>query len=275
MRLSLRNPTATAPLLLSLFLNTPSVLSQSGSVLDSIPQCYQDCIKQSGDFTCNGLDIKCLCRLSNGNFLTNVITCIRANCDNNLNTTSLVSPVADTCAAYGVPIAPAVIANAQSIGNALAATSTSLTGATTITSTIASAGTMYVVAIPISAVSSTGGSGMRISTGSISTVTRMSISGGSAVMSNSTATSTSTSTSTERTASVTSTTATAIATATQSVNVVVGEGGRSPTTSQGGNGSPFSNAGVSSFSKTEGKGARWMAAVVCTGAVLVWSVLMS
>ncbi|KAI9752069.1 MAG: hypothetical protein M1815_000745 [Lichina confinis] len=152
-------------------------VARSQGVLDAIPQCYQDCIEQSGDFTCNGLDIKCLCRLSNGNFLTNVITCIRAGCDNKLNTTSLVGPVAETCEAYGVPIAPAAIENAKSIGASLEATATTtLTEATTLTSTIRSAGTMYVIAYPLTPTS--GPSGVRTISATPRTVVIASISGG-------------------------------------------------------------------------------------------------
>lgn len=44
-----------------LLLPWTSVVTAQG-VLDAIPQCYQDCIKQSGDFTCNGLDIPCWSR---------------------------------------------------------------------------------------------------------------------------------------------------------------------------------------------------------------------
>ncbi|KAI9676966.1 MAG: hypothetical protein M1817_006805 [Caeruleum heppii] len=130
--------------------------------LSSIPPCYQDCIENSGSFTCNGIDIPCICRLSNGNFLPNVITCIRANCDNNLDTSNLLGPLELGCNLVGVPIAPAAIANAENLGQS--PSPITRTGRTTIQSTVASAGTTFVVAIPISIAS--GRSGFSTSTGS-------------------------------------------------------------------------------------------------------------
>ncbi|KAI9800765.1 MAG: hypothetical protein M1833_003182 [Piccolia ochrophora] len=161
---------STVSLALGLF---ASIASSQG-VLSAIPDCYQDCITQTGDFTCNGLDIKCLCRLSNGNFLTNIITCIRSNCDNDLDTTQLLNPVAEACKSAGVPIAPKALQNAKSIGSALATTKP-LTGATTITSTLASAGTSYEIAVPLSV--SSGRNGRKTITGKKSTITQASIEG--------------------------------------------------------------------------------------------------
>lgn len=137
-----------------------SLLSAQG--LSSIPPCYQDCIENSGSFNCNGIDLPCICRLSNGNFLPNVITCIRAYCDNNLDTNSLLEPLELGCNLVGVPIAPAAIANAQNIDQD--SRTDTFTGRTIIQSTVASAGTTYIVAIPISVTS--GPSGFSTSTGS-------------------------------------------------------------------------------------------------------------
>lgn len=45
----------TAILSLSYFIST----TVSQNIFSTIPQCYQDCLQQSGDFTCNGIDIPC------------------------------------------------------------------------------------------------------------------------------------------------------------------------------------------------------------------------
>ena len=208
-----------------------------------------------------------LCRLSNGNFLTNVITCIRGNCDNNLNTTALVGPVSEACSVAGVPIAPAVISNAELIGSSLAsAASATWTGATTITSSYASAGTGYVVAVPISA--SSGPFGIQTITGKISTITAVSITGsksgssasstasqgGSGMSTTVTATSTATAVSTQTLSSSSSPSPTSSSTSGVSSGGG-GSGGANTNSQQGGkstesptpgsNGSPFSNEGPS------------------------------
>ncbi|KAI9808619.1 MAG: hypothetical protein M1825_003769 [Sarcosagium campestre] len=245
---------ASLALLPTILLSTPAT---GIGILDTIPTCYQDCITKSGDFTCNGLDIKCLCRLSNGNFLTNVITCIRSNCDNSLDTSQLVGPVAETCKSAGVPIAPAAIANAKSIGAALATTEP-LTGATTITSTLASAGTSYEIAVPLSV--KTDDESTRTITGKKSTITQASI-GLDASESGSDRSSESTSTTTATTSTVTST-ATAEDTATSSSTVTEGgaaqagsvsgaasEAGATAGATAGANGgTPFGNGASSSSS---------------------------
>lgn len=242
------------------------------SILDTIPMCYQDCIKESGDVICNGIDIKCqshtsfpslrfwgpadqhnhsgLCRLSNGNFLTNVITCMKSKCDNNLNTTALVRPVASVCEGEGVPIAPFAIANAISIGSAIIAASTStLTGATTVTSSFASAGTDYVLAVPLSA--SSGRSGVRTITGTPSTIKAASITGNSRMSSETSSSNTkssSSSGSSSSSASSTTTTESSFTTTTvimtrSSATASPSDGSQATQATQfGGNGTPFYGA---------------------------------
>ncbi|KAI9814671.1 MAG: hypothetical protein M1826_002177 [Phylliscum demangeonii] len=176
MRLDRATRRTATTVVVTLLLGLPTFSVSQGGVLDAVPQCYQDCIRQTGSFTCNGLDVKCLCRLSNGNFLTNLITCVRSNCDSNLNTTALVEPVSQVCAGVGVPIAPAVVANAENIGASLAAAAgATLTAATTITSSFASAGTAYIVAVPLSPTS--GPFGVQTVTGVRSTISAISITG--------------------------------------------------------------------------------------------------
>lgn len=154
-------------------------LTSAQGLLDSIPKCYQDCLVQSGDYTCNGLDIKCMCRLSGGNFLTDVITCIRRDCDNNLDLSQLAGPIMLACASVGAPLDASVLDNAESIEASLAATTKTVTatwtGVRTATSTFASAGTMYVVVVPLTA--SKGRSGIQTATGSIRTIAAASITG--------------------------------------------------------------------------------------------------
>ncbi|KAI9752052.1 MAG: hypothetical protein M4579_005780 [Chaenotheca gracillima] len=129
---------------------TPLVLlvaAVRGQGLSSIPPCYQNCITNSGDFTCNGIDLPCICRLSNGNFLTDVITCIHSKCDNQLNPNDLLQPLALGCSLVGSPISPQALNNAQDAGSPT--TTARITGATTRTSTFASAGTTFLVGIPV------------------------------------------------------------------------------------------------------------------------------
>lgn len=177
-------PSSTGIMQMTMLLLLASLVSltTAQNILDSIPKCYQDCLVQSGDFTCNGLDVECMCRLSGGNFLTDVITCIRRDCDNNLNLSQLAGPITLACASVGAPIDSSVIDNAQSIDSSLAATAgegaatpSTWTGVRTATSTFASAGTMYVVVVPLSA--SAGRFGIQTVTGSTRVVAAASITG--------------------------------------------------------------------------------------------------
>ena len=106
-----------------------------------------------------------ICQLSNGNFLPNVITCIKGNCDNSLNTNDLVGPLQLACNLAGVPISSSAIANAENIISATS--SISQTGYLTATSTFASAGTTFVVGVPESV--SSGQFGYYTSTGTPTT----------------------------------------------------------------------------------------------------------
>ncbi|EPE36335.1 hypothetical protein GLAREA_05673 [Glarea lozoyensis ATCC 20868] len=88
-------------------------------LLNSLPSCIVDCINNSPDTNCSLLDISCLCRASAGNFLTDTVTCMRAQCDNSLNTNVLLSPLQLACQLAGSPIPASAIRNAEIVASQL------------------------------------------------------------------------------------------------------------------------------------------------------------
>lgn len=89
-------------------------------LVQSLPQCIQDCINQSEDDNCSVSDIKCLCRASAGNFLPDLITCMHGNCDNSLDNDLLLTPLQLACEFAGAPIPDSAIQNAEDVGSSLA-----------------------------------------------------------------------------------------------------------------------------------------------------------
>lgn len=89
-------------------------------LVQSLPQCVQDCIDQSEDENCSISDIKCLCRESAGNFLPDLVTCMHGNCDNELDNNLLLMPLQFACDLAGAPIPDSAIQNAEDVGNSLA-----------------------------------------------------------------------------------------------------------------------------------------------------------
>ncbi|KAI9827460.1 MAG: hypothetical protein M1832_004809 [Thelocarpon impressellum] len=260
-----------------------------GQVLNNIPVCYQNCIKNAGDFTCNGIDISCICRLSGGNFLPSVIECIKSTCDSNLNSNNLLGPLQVGCNLVGVPISSSIISNAEAqITSTRATTRRTQTGQYTMTTTFASAGTTFVAVVPESVRSgrfgletssgtpsmsvftptATGNTGsfdigteipsLKTNTGSASSflsptkgTSKTTIGSSITTTYSSTTTETSTSTSTSTTESTTSTDATANGGATANSFLP----GNSPVPSPINGGSPFSNSGDS----LRPIGGRWLA----------------
>jgi len=98
-------------------------LAQS-QLVQSLPDCVQQCIDQSGDDNCSVSDIKCLCRASAGNFLPNLITCMHGDCDNSLDNNLLLTPLQYACEIVGTPIPDSAIQNAENVGSSLATQAT-------------------------------------------------------------------------------------------------------------------------------------------------------
>jgi len=54
-----------------------------------------------------------ICRLSNGNFLTDIVTCVKSNCDYQLDSNLFITPLQLACSLAGTPISSAAIRNAE------------------------------------------------------------------------------------------------------------------------------------------------------------------
>jgi hypothetical protein len=119
---------------LVVILSLPFAYSQ---LVASLPSCVQTCINQSGSGLCSITDVKCLCRASNGNFLPDVITCMHGNCDNDLDTNLLLTPLQLACDIAGTPISSSAIANAENEASSLASQVT-----TTVTKTASESGSV-------------------------------------------------------------------------------------------------------------------------------------
>ncbi len=119
--------------------------------LTNLPQCWQNCISDSGHFNCAALDVSCMssfslstfgkyigistnaspgiCRAWNSGILTSVLTCIKSNCDSSLDQNLLLSPLELTCDLAGVPISNSVISSALQA----ASTTATVTATSTVT----------------------------------------------------------------------------------------------------------------------------------------------
>lgn len=98
-------------------------LSHAGFV-SSLPQCIQDCIDQSQDDNCSVTDVVCLCHASEGHFLPDLITCMKGNCDNDLDSNLLLAPLQIVCEIAGAPIPESAIRNAENQTSSLDAQAT-------------------------------------------------------------------------------------------------------------------------------------------------------
>ncbi|KAI9871044.1 MAG: hypothetical protein M1830_003505 [Pleopsidium flavum] len=143
------------PTIATIFLFAASACSQ---IISDLPQCWQNCIHNSGDFNCADLDIPCICRISNGNFLTDVVTCVKGNCDDQLDSNLLITPLQLACNLAGTPISSAAIRNAEnaqsSDGEGYTAQRTTVVVAQTTTTT-ADGGSQGVVTETVTAAPST------------------------------------------------------------------------------------------------------------------------
>ncbi|KAL2067300.1 hypothetical protein VTL71DRAFT_1724 [Oculimacula yallundae] len=94
-------------------------VAQAQVVLD-VPQCIQDCVDQSPDTNCGLTNIGCICRASSGNFLPGVVTCMHSNCEGNLDTKVLITPLQLACLIAGSPIPASAIQSAENAASSLA-----------------------------------------------------------------------------------------------------------------------------------------------------------
>ena len=85
-------------------------LISQAQFVSSLPQCIRDCIEQSQYDNCQASDVKCLCRASAGNFLPDLFTCMRGNCD--LDAGVLLESLQTVCIVAGAPIPDKALQNA-------------------------------------------------------------------------------------------------------------------------------------------------------------------
>ena len=84
-----------------------------------------------------------ICRLSNGNFLPDVVTCTKGNCDNALDTNMILTVLQLACSGAGVPISGPALLNAESIASATGSASTAYVSHAETVSLSTVGGTVY------------------------------------------------------------------------------------------------------------------------------------
>ena len=98
-------------------------------LISSLPQCIRDCIAQSQFGNCQAVDIGCLCRASAGNFLPDLLNCMRGKCD--LDARVLLEPLQAVCLMAGAPIPDKALQNAEDLATSVQqVTATVTVGAT-------------------------------------------------------------------------------------------------------------------------------------------------
>jgi hypothetical protein len=99
-------------LLLSLFPAFALLSSVAGDLIDSFPQCWQQCIDNS-NLNC-GSDVPCICKASEGSFLTDTVSCVRSSCDSSdWDVNLFLAPLELACDVVGQHIPDSVISSAQ------------------------------------------------------------------------------------------------------------------------------------------------------------------
>ena len=110
----------------SLILVTVCFTSNSqAQFTSSLPQCIQGCIEQSQYNNCQASDVKCLCRASAGNFLPDLVTCMRGNCD--LDAGILLMSLQAVCIVAGAPIPDKALQNAENQATSVQQVTTTVT----------------------------------------------------------------------------------------------------------------------------------------------------
>ncbi|CAG8960330.1 hypothetical protein HYFRA_00012404 [Hymenoscyphus fraxineus] len=108
------------------------------------PTCVQECIEQSPDIKCSSDDIPCLC-VSTENVLSSIISCIQTTCTNNLDTTTLLTPLQLACQLAGHPL-PIPTTSAQTLSGTI--TITTIPTQTFLPPRSTSTGTLIITTIP-------------------------------------------------------------------------------------------------------------------------------
>ncbi|MCJ1372247.1 hypothetical protein MMC20_003470 [Loxospora ochrophaea] len=113
------------------FLLVNHQLPVRSQVIAELPQCWQNCINDR-NFSCAEDSISCLCEISRGSLLADIVTCVKQNCQDDLNPDLLVTPLEVACDAVGEPIPSAAIASAESAAQTVLPTVTSTSGQSVI-----------------------------------------------------------------------------------------------------------------------------------------------
>ncbi|KAH8599022.1 hypothetical protein B0O99DRAFT_698342 [Bisporella sp. PMI_857] len=100
---------------------SPMILSLGGfsqaQFASELPHCIRNCIGQSQHSNCKATDIACLCRASAGNFLPDLATCMRGNCD--LDASEVFDSVQAMCTLVRAPIPQKALSNAQDVADSV------------------------------------------------------------------------------------------------------------------------------------------------------------
>ncbi|KAF2196116.1 hypothetical protein GQ43DRAFT_445406 [Delitschia confertaspora ATCC 74209] len=90
-----------------------SVSRISANFIDALPNCWQDCIDQNKNSSCNSG--RCICKhSSDSSFLPETVACARSNCHiKNWTVDMLLIPLQDYCAAIGKDIPSSIISSAE------------------------------------------------------------------------------------------------------------------------------------------------------------------
>lgn len=131
----------------ALLLTSPLAFAQF-----SFPDCVNQCVDQSTDDSCALTDIKCICRQSNGRFLPDLVTCMKAECNDALSVDELLGPMESLCNIVGTPISDKALDNARNMDSASPVTTTVFAPSPSFTTVTTKQGSQTVILVsPVTA----------------------------------------------------------------------------------------------------------------------------
>lgn len=80
------------------------------------PNCVSDCIEGSG---CGTADVKCMCRASRGDFLSDVVACMDQDCSQSISVDTLLGTLELACNILGSPIPDSAVSSAEAAQSSL------------------------------------------------------------------------------------------------------------------------------------------------------------
>lgn len=99
--------------LLSLFPAFALLSSVAGEFLGGLPRCWTQCIDTYNQ-NCGELDFPCICKASQGAFLTDTVSCARSSCgSSDFEVQLFLGPLEIACEAVNQPIPDSVISSAE------------------------------------------------------------------------------------------------------------------------------------------------------------------